>query len=254
MINSIWAISKNTFKEVTRSRVLNIILVVAVLLVVAISLASSISLDQDAKIIKELGLTIIFLLSTLIAIYVGTNLIYQELARKTIYQILTKPVGRSEFVVGKFIGLGLVMLMIIGLLGIVLMGLIKFNHQPWDWLILEALALNYVEILIVISLSIMFSAFTSPLASAIYTLAIFLIGHSASTLKYIIDTNHQIFIQWPLTAFYYVINFEKFNIRNGVVYGLGLNGIESFWAILYAIFFMALMLSLAIKIFEAQEF
>src|SRR5947208_16366474 len=99
------AIARNTFREAVRDRVLyNLVLFVLLLSVSAIFLGAA-SASQDAKIIVDLGLSAMLLFGAFIAIFVGVGLVWKEIERRTLYAIFAKPVGRGEFLVGKYAGL-----------------------------------------------------------------------------------------------------------------------------------------------------
>lgn len=254
-MRNILAIAQNTFRESIRDRILYVIFVFAVLMLVASLLAGSISLDQDVKVIKDFGLASIFLFSTLMAVFIGTNLVYKEIDKRTIFLILSKPIKRSEFIVGKFAGLALTMLAIIAIMTIFFLALVRIKTGGWDPLLLEAIALNYIELLIIIALTITFSAFTAPLSSAVYAVLVFLIGHSMSTIWHIAISSSNVFLKYTLEGVYYIFpNLEKFNVRNTVSYGIGLSGEQALWSIGYALIYVVFLLFMAVVILRRQEF
>ena len=99
------AIARNTFREAVRDRVLyNLVLFVLLLSVGTVFLGAA-SASQDAKIIVDFGLSAILLFGAFIAIFVGVGLVWKEIERRTLYVIFAKPVGRGEFILGKYLGL-----------------------------------------------------------------------------------------------------------------------------------------------------
>src|ERR1035437_8560255 len=104
-MTQILAIARNTFLETIRDRILNAILVFAVLLIGTSLLLGQLSAGQDVKIVKDLGLGAIGFFGVIIAIFVGTSLVHKELDKRTVFVVLTKPVARSTFLLGKLIGL-----------------------------------------------------------------------------------------------------------------------------------------------------
>jgi ABC-type transport system involved in multi-copper enzyme maturation permease subunit len=95
----------NTFREAVRDRVLNGMLGIA-LAVLFFSLAlAELSLDQQRRIVLDIGLASISLFSVVMAIFLGSSLLYKEIERKTLYVILPKPIRRHEFLLGKYFGI-----------------------------------------------------------------------------------------------------------------------------------------------------
>src|SRR6266852_3532035 len=117
MIGRISTIAANTFREVVRDRVLyNLVLFVLILIVTAVFIGE-LSGGQERKIIVDLGLSAILLFGVFIAIFVGVGLVYKEIERRTVYAIFSKPIGRGEFLLGKYLGLCLTLLFNVMVMG-----------------------------------------------------------------------------------------------------------------------------------------
>jgi len=101
----IWAIAVNTFKEAVRNRVLYVLLFFSVLIMLGAWVASTLSIDEETKIVRDLGIGSINIISVLIAVFVGIGLVYNDLDKKTIYTIVSKPISRWQFIFGKYLGL-----------------------------------------------------------------------------------------------------------------------------------------------------
>ena len=101
----IYAIALNTYREAVRDRVLFGVLVLAAG-VLGLTLAlGELSLDQQMRVVTDLGLASISLFSVIVAIFLGSSLLYKEIERKTLYVILPKPIARFEFLLGKYFGI-----------------------------------------------------------------------------------------------------------------------------------------------------
>ncbi len=101
----IYAIALNTYREAVRDRVLFGVLALAAG-VLALTLAlGELSLDQQMRVVTDLGLASISVFSVVIAIFLGSSLLYKEIERKTLYVILPKPIARFEFLLGKYVGI-----------------------------------------------------------------------------------------------------------------------------------------------------
>src|SRR5437762_7187368 len=186
MFGRILTIAGNAFREAVRDRVLyNLVLFVLLLTGVAIFIGE-LSGGQERKIIVDLGLSAMLLFGVFIAIFVGVGLVYKEIERRTIYAIFAKPVGRGEFLLGKYLGLCLTLLVNVAIMGAgVSLALIYVSRglDPLALRIWPAVLLIYFELTILTSVALLFSSFSSPALSALFTFFVFIIGHSSETLK-----------------------------------------------------------------------
>src|SRR2546425_2301140 len=131
------AIARNAFREAVRDRVLyNLVLFVLLLTAGAIFLGE-LSGGQERRIIVNLGLSAMLLFGFFISIFVGVGLVYKEIERRTVYAIFSKPVTRAEFLVGKYLGLCLTLLVNVALMGAGLSLALVFVRRGWDPLALR---------------------------------------------------------------------------------------------------------------------
>src|ERR1700683_3871763 len=104
-LDNVFAVAKNTFKESIRDKVLYAIVAFAFVYIAFTVFLGSISLGEDMHVIRSLGLAGIYLFGLLLSIFLGPSLVYKELERRTLYFILSKPLTRAQFIIGKFLGL-----------------------------------------------------------------------------------------------------------------------------------------------------
>ena len=177
----IGAIAENTFREAVRSRVFYILLAFAVGLLFFSSVMGFLAVGTIHRIILDVGLATISYFSAMTAIFIGIGLIYQEVERKTIYNILSKPVSRTGFLIGRYVGLMSVLFVnlaaMVGVLALVLALFGGFTPR-----IFAAAGYVYLELLILTAVALFFSSLTSPVVSALCTVAFYLIGHTSSAL------------------------------------------------------------------------
>jgi ABC-type transport system involved in multi-copper enzyme maturation permease subunit len=183
-MNSIIALALNTFRETVRDRVLYAFIVFAIILTLTGILLGSLSVGQSVRVLEDIGMFTISTIGGIIAIFVGTNLVFKELDKRTIYLILTKPIRRWQFILGKFLGLSLCILIITILMGAFLIGLLLFNGATMQSMpgLLLALGTIFLELLLVIALATFFSTFATPLMSVIFTIGFWLAGHLGQSL------------------------------------------------------------------------
>src|SRR6266705_2738837 len=177
------AIARNAFREAVRDRVLYNLVLFVLLLIAGSIFLSELSAGQDAKITADLGLSAMLLFGVFIAIFVGVGLVYKEIERRTVYSIFAKPVGRGEFLIGKYLGLCLTLLVNVLVMGAGVCLALVYVSRGWDPLVLRiwpAILLIYIELMILTAVALLFSAFSSPALSALLTFFIFIIGHFSS--------------------------------------------------------------------------
>lgn len=244
-MNNIIAIAKNTFRETIRDRILYGILAFALLFLLSTVLFGSISLGEDVKVIKDLGLAGIYIFSIIITIFIGASLIYKEIEKQTLYIIFSKPVSPAQFILGKFVGLMSAIKLTVLLMTIVYLIIVYAKGGGFDYLALLSIILLFFELSIFIALTILFSAFTTPLAGTIYAVIILYIGHSLGLVQKYADNAGGIakYLGWFI--YYLLPNLEKFNLRNTVVHGLIPNSGQIVYPIIYSMFYTAILLYLA---------
>src|SRR5205823_7215968 len=104
-MNAARSVAIAVFKESVRDRIFYNLVLFAVLLVGASILMGQLTAGQDVKIIKDLGLTATSVFGLFISIFVGINLVSKEVERRSVYPLFAKPIRRSEFIIGKYAGL-----------------------------------------------------------------------------------------------------------------------------------------------------
>ncbi|MBK7994905.1 MAG: ABC transporter permease subunit [Blastocatellia bacterium] len=260
-MSTILVIAQNTFRESVRDKVLYNLLIFAVLLVISSLLIGELSLNQENLIIPRMGLSVMLFFGGLISIFIGTGLVYKEIDKRTIYAMLAKPIGRSEFILGKFLGLSLTLLlnctiMLTGiLLSFTLLNYINDNGILIAWTIIPAGYLIYLELLLIVAISLLFSSFSSPTLAIIFSIILYLIGSLNQDLKLFAETIPSVTAKYIALFFYYILpNFSNFNYISFVSHG-GKIPIKDLLAVTtYTIIYTAILLLATITIFQKRNF
>jgi ABC-type transport system involved in multi-copper enzyme maturation permease subunit len=254
----ITAIARNAFREAVRDRVLyNLVLFVLLLTGGAIFLGE-LAADQEAKIIVDLGLGAMLLFGTFIAIFVGTGLVYKEIERRTLYAILAKPVGRGEFLVGKYLGLCLTLAVNVSVMGLGVSLALLYVRRGYDPLVLQvwpAIALIYVELLIIVAVALLFSAFSSPALSALLTFAVFVIGHFSADMRTLAAATGTTTARVFFGVLYYLLpNLSHYTQITDAGHGLMPSPAAFAAAVAYAVIYITVLLAAATFIFNRRNF
>jgi len=256
MNSRIYCIASNTFREAVRDRVLYNLIAFAVLLSGAAILVGQISIDIEKLVVINLGLTAVSLFGVVIAIFIGIGLVSKEIEKRTLYTVLSRPVRRWEFIVGKFFGLAGTLavntfFMAIGVFGALLYVAQKFSGA--DSLIFVALYFIVLQFLIICSLALLFSSFSSPLLSAVFAFSLFVIGSFATDLRGFAAMSHGV-TRWIATAAAYLVpNFSTLNVISAVAHGQSVSGQLILQNTLYAVFYTSMVLAGAVLIFDRRN-
>lgn len=215
----------------------------------------NLTIGQPQKIIKDFGLSAISLFGVLIAIFVGIGTIYKEIEKKTIYVILSRPISRSHFLLGKYFGLSLIILLqVILMTCFLLLLLVMIYEQPFPASILLVSLLTWIQIEIVLAVALFFSSFSTPFLSGIFTLSIFIIGNLVSDLKTLSAQGDNVFLEILAKILFYCFpNFERLNFTTQVVHNLPIYPVEIINSILYGCAYLILVLTLSMVIFSKRD-
>ncbi|MFN8670480.1 MAG: ABC transporter permease [Candidatus Sericytochromatia bacterium] len=253
---SILSIAKNTFKEAIRDKILYIIILFSIFMIASSVLLSNLSIGQNQKMIVDIGLATINLFGVLITLFVGTSLLNKEIEKKTIYLLLTKPLRRSDFILGKHLGLSYTLFIITSIMSLCFYGILFFQNMTLNLSYLQVIALGYVELLLLMAFAIFFSTFASPVMSAMYTLGIYLTGHFTQDILNIGKlSQNETFMQVTQYIYYILPDLEKLNLKNIAIYMTD-NSINEVFApgLMYGATYTIFVLIAAIFVFEFKEF
>ena len=187
MIGRIWAIALNTFREAARIRVLYGIVVLVVGSNGLALVLGQLSFHEGGRVARDVGLAGISLFGSLTAIFLGVFLLYTEVARRTIHAIVSKPISRWEFVVGKYLGMALVLTVLVGVFALAMIAMLGIQGAGLSSGVAKALLLSWFEVLTVAAIAIFFSSFSTPFLSGIFALAVWVIGRVTPDLEAQID-------------------------------------------------------------------
>ncbi len=249
-------IASNTFREAVRDRVLYNLIAFALLLSGAAIFVGQISIEIEKLVVINLGLTAVSLFGVVIAIFIGIGLVSKEIDKRTLYTVLSRPVRRWEFIVGKFFGLSGTLIvntlcMAVGVFGALFY--VSHNFMRADALIFVALYFIVLQFLIICALALLFSSFSSPLLAAVFSFSLFVIGSFAEDLRGFAGMAHGVTGRLATAAAYLVPNFSAFNVISSVAHAHPIAGQLVLHNTLYALFYAVAVLSAAVLIFEYRN-
>ena len=258
MLGRITAIAGNAFREAVRDRVLYNLVLFVLLLTGAAVFIGELSGGQERKIIVDLGLSAMLLFGVFIAIFVGVGLVYKEIERRTVYTIFAKPVSRGEFLVGKYLGLCLTLLVNVVVMGAGVSLALIYVSGGMDPLVLRiwpAILLIFVELMILTGVALLFSSFSSPALSALLTFFVFIIGHFSRDLKALAVSMGSTSSRLLFGGLYYLLpNLSNLSVITPAAHGEMPTLAYLGSAILYSLIYVVVVLAAATLVFSRRNF
>lgn len=261
MIERIYAIALNTFREASRRRVIwGIVLGVIGFNMFGIALGE-LSLNEQARVARDVGLAGISIFGCVTAVVLGVSLVYNEVQRRTIHTILAKPLRRSEFVVGKYAGMAATLTVLVVLFAVVMVGLLALQGVALNQALVQGVVLAYAEVLVVAAVAIFFSAMSSPFLSGMFTFLVFFLGRITPEIRIFIDTADSPTIRAALRgALYLVPDLHLFSVSGSTVDGGYVSVHDSFvtWGYVgtsvgYGLLYVTTLLVFAALIFSRRD-
>ncbi|MFQ5872542.1 MAG: ABC transporter permease [Dehalococcoidia bacterium] len=251
----ILAVASNTFREAIRDRVLYALLLFALLMIGGSVLLPTLGVGGESRIIKNFGLAATSVVGLVISIFIGVGLVYKEVDKRTAYALLAKPISRAQFVLGKYLGLAATLAVNAAVMGL---GVVVIAYA-WDGffspLLLLGVVFIFLELTLVTAVAILFSSFSTPTLSTLFTVATFVIGHLSQDLLLFAKQFDGPMMQRVMQAVYYLVpNLDNLNLKGAVVSG-ELPGAAVLMARGgYALAYMVALLALTILVFGRRDF
>jgi ABC-2 type transport system permease protein len=253
MLSRVSAIALNTFREAIRQRILYLLLVFGVAMISFAQILTFMTVGSEEKIIKDFGLASIDVFGVLTSVFIGIGLVSREIERRTVYTILAKPIHRFEFILGKYAGLALTLLVntTVMTLWFFLVLLIK---GMFDARLGVAVLLLLFQFLLITALAVMFSCLSTPILSSVMTLALYVIGHLLWSLDLLSARLSTETGRMLCRVVYYLLpNLGNFDIKGEVVHGMAVAPGRVLWAAVYLMLYGSAVLWTACAVFDRKE-
>lgn len=286
----IWAIARTTVGDALRKKVLQIFLVVTIgLIVLSLSFSQTLSfstrsgVSSDLMMLKSFGLGLMAVAGLFISLVLGVSLIPQEIERRTIYTILSKPVKRYEFIVGKFLGAILTLAVCIGLMGLVFVLVVLIKAwgaeqpaatvgaeaaggigevgtqpvKPFDANTVLGVLMIYMQFAVLSSVVLLFSVFLTPTVNFFMGAGVYMVGIMASVTETLgkAEGANALLKGFYKVLYWIVPNFDKYNVTNQLIHPdpVANLAMHTFRVAVYTLLYALLMTVIAIIIFEKKE-
>ena len=254
MTGAVRTIAANSFREAVRDRILYLLLAFAAIVIAVSRFVSMLTVGDEAKIVKDFGLSAISVFGVLTAMFVGVSLVFKEIERKTVYTLLANPVRRWQFVAGKYLGLLLVLAMNVAAMAVVLaLALALLGESALAlW---PAVVLTFVQLALVAAFAILFSSYTNPILAAVGTGATYVVGHLSWSFDLLKARSTGALARAACDVLHAILpNLDRLDVKAQVVHGAALPSGYVAAGMLYGLAYAAAVVVVACIVFERREF
>ena len=250
----IYAVALNTYREAIRDKVLYVLLFFAVATILGSKALGYISIGQDLKIVVDISLAAISVFGALIAIVIGTSLVHKEVDKRTVYTLLSQPMQRYEFILGKYAGLAMLIATVTVCMGLVTAGYIVVLGGEISVVYWEAILLIYCKLLMVTALSVLVSSLASPILGAIVVFSCYVMLHATGILIDLPPQFDGTLIKGILENVYFVLpNLSHFDIWQEYANGVMVPESYIVWTFGYGLAYTAFLLYGATLAFQNRD-
>lgn len=247
-------IGKYTFKEIIGSKILYNTLFLGLALLLVTYVAFSFTYGEPSRVALDFGMGCLALSSIGIAIFIGVGILSKEIDSRTVYMIVSRPVPRFSFILGKFLGLSLVLILNIIILSFITLSLFFLIGGVFSPLILWTIVFIIIESLVVLCLVGMLSIVTTQTMSVLYTIMLYILGHSIDTAMTTNFVKNRPEILTLLEGYHFVLPaFYKFNIKSFLLYENNLSSVYLGSTFSYGLVYIIFLILISIYIFEKKN-
>jgi ABC-type transport system involved in multi-copper enzyme maturation permease subunit len=250
------AIAVNTSREAIRNKVLYSIMLFAALLTGIAAAFGSVSIGDTMKFVKDFSLFSVSLFGVVTTVVLGVSLLSKELEKRTIFNLLSKPVSRWEFLVGKYLGLLATLTIMMGLMAGALFLLVWALEGRIDWALAPVILAMLMELAVLLAVAIFFSSIVvTPALAGLFTIAAFIAGRSSPWLLFFVSDEYPSSLHYLMRLLYVLLpHLDRFYVADRVVAGQAPDSIYYLYAGMYAFGYSSILLLLSVAIFRRREF
>jgi len=255
MMHKIFAVAKNTFIEGIRANTLYIIFAYGLMILFGLTALTPLALGEQGRILKDIGLAGIEVMGILLAIIIGTTLVYKEIERRTIYVLAAKPITRSQFLIGKYLGMEMLSAAIVLIMTVIFYIGLAVMRQTSIAVLLIPICLIFIKISIINSLALFFSSLASPILGAVFTFCLYLAGTLSRDILELAQRLKAPSVTLVMKIVYYLLpNLGNLDIKNRIIFDQQIIWPQIWWAISYSLAYILSIMLITIVAFEKKDF
>ncbi len=251
----ILTIAQQTFTEARRNRVFYSIFLFALVVVMSSYLFTEVTITTMDRVLKDTGMAAINVFAIALVIFTGIGVINREIDRKSIFPVIAKPIGRHEYILGKYLGLLGIIVATCGAMFVCLLLVMLAYRTPIHPATFAGVYGVFLEVAVLGALAILCSSFTNSFVSAFICVAVFVSGHLSGELQFFANKSDSAMIRSIGNAIYYFVpNLERFNFKYNVTYDVSVGAEQLLEVGLFALLFVAAFLVASVTIFSRRDF
>ncbi len=254
MINKLFAVTNYTFKEIIKSKIMFVTLLIGLFIMLVTYVATEFSYGAPEKVALDFGLGMLSLSSLGISLFLGANLLPKEIDSRTVYMVISRPVPRWVFIIGKILGLTMILI-----LNIILLATMTLICSSWmggeiNSLIFLSIFFTMLESIMLLLLVVFMSLLTSPLLSTVVSLTIWLLGHGIKETQNTLFVENRPYFKVILEFYHLVLpGFYKLNLKDFIVYNQTLPFSYISSSLLYGICYSLFLFLMIIYLFNKKN-
>jgi ABC-type transport system involved in multi-copper enzyme maturation permease subunit len=248
-------IAWQTLTEARRNKVFYSIFLFALVVILNSFLFTEVTITTMDRVLKDTGIAAINIFALALTIFTGVGVINREIDRRSIYTVVSKPIARYEFIVGKYLGLLAIMLATCGAMFIGLLIVLAGYGTPIHNSAFVSFFGIFLEVLVLGAFAVLCSSFTSAFVSAFLCIAVFISGHLSSELRFFANKSDDAVVKAFGNAIYYGIpNLERFNYKYHITYDVSVAPQIIAGAALHAGLWVTIFIVLSVVVFSNRDF
>ncbi|MFH0925022.1 MAG: ABC transporter permease subunit [bacterium] len=248
------ALSKITFLEGVRGKIFYNLLIFGILMACSSTVLSMLSIGDKAKIVKDVCLLAISILGIGMIIVLGILTMHNDLDKGLVHNLISKPLSKAEYLLGKFLGIGGLVLINTIIITIVMSLLVWIYKGGFTWVLYYSILLIFIELMILNAMVILFSTFVNPNLAFLGILALYVIGHSTTEAKQLIVKRADFITRHVFSIICYILpNFDYLDIKIQAVHDLKVTLYQLFYSSLYGVSYTCVLLFLAVWIMKKKD-
>ncbi len=254
MLDKILIISKYTFNELIKSRILYVTLIIGIALMVVTYVATEFTYGVPEKVALDFGLGMLSLSSMGISLFMGASLLFKEIDSRTVYMVISRPVPRWVFITGKIVGLIFILLLNIGILSLMTLACSSFLGGVINQAIIVSIFFNLLESILLLLVVVFFSLFMNNTLATVISLTVLILGHAIKDTQSIIFVQQRPYIKYALDLYHFILpNFHKLNLKDFVIYNQTLESSYLVGAMTYGIGYSLFLFLMIVYLFNRKN-
>ena len=253
-LRKVLAIARSTFRESIREKIWLLVFLFGAIVMASSYFLSPLAVGARGKIILDVGLASISIIGVIASVLVGSTLLYKEIDKKAIYLVLTRPVTRFEYLLGKLSGIVSTIGLLMVAMALAFVAIIYVSGMSANRVLLAAIYLSILEMTLMSAVVVFFSTFTTPILTSFFSFCIFVAGSLSGDLRAFAQRFGGSSVRWLMDLFYYTLpNFSVFNLRHEAVHNLPFNMSDLTMATVYAAVYSVALIYFGYVVFKSRE-